>query len=222
LLERETNDRYKHNLVHVDELPSFTNEETGERRYQAPSGLWYPSVTTILKPLSEPFLVAWRKRVGEDVAEQIGHQARVRGTAIHNVLERYLMNENDVLNSFDNMMLKALKPLLAPIDNIRCIEGSLYSDYMRCAGRTDCIADYDGKVSIIDFKTSKRIKDEGMIGAYFMQTAAYAVMFEERTGIPVNQTVIIMYVDGEYPLIFKSTRDKYIKQFIAHRNSLSI
>jgi genome maintenance exonuclease 1 len=86
------------------------------------------------------------------------------------------------------------------------------------AGTVDCIAKYDGKVSVIDFKTSKRKKSRDDVHDYFMQCSAYAVAFEERTGIPVSRLVILMAVDDEDPIIFNEKRDDWINSFIQLRD----
>jgi hypothetical protein len=111
----------------------------------------------------------------------------------------------------------SLKPYLNRINNIHCLETQLYSDYLQVAGTVDCIAEYDGRLSVIDFKTSKRMKSRDDIHGYFMQTAAYAVMFEERTKIPVDTLVILMSVDDEPAQIFVEKRDEWIKPFMELR-----
>ena len=114
-------------------------------------------------------------------------------------------------------MWNSILPELRKIDNVHCLESPLYSDHLQVAGTVDCIAEYEGKLSVIDFKTSKRIKSREDIYNYFMQCAAYAVAFEERTGISVPRIVIIMGVDDENTLIFKEKRDDWIGNFIELR-----
>ena len=118
-------------------------------------------------------------------------------------------------------IIDSIKPLLNRINNIHCLETQLYSDYLQVAGTVDCIAEFDGKVSVIDFKTSKRVKSRDDIHSYFMQTSAYAVMFEELTKIPVSRLVIIMSVDDDSPLLFEEKRDDWISQFIDLRKDYS-
>jgi genome maintenance exonuclease 1 len=122
---------------------------------------------------------------------------------------------------FDLDTFNSLRPLLDKIDNVYCLETQLYSDHLQVAGTVDCIAEYEGRLSIIDFKTSKRVKTRDDIHSYFMQTAAYAVMFEERTGIPVDTLVILMSVDDEQPIVFKEKRDDWIGTFVELREDYS-
>lgn len=184
------------------------------RVYQTPTGKAYPSVTSVTGLLGKDAILAWRKRVGEAEANKISARASSRGTKIHSYCENYLLNEHFVVDPFDHYMFNSLKPHLDKIDNIHALESKLYSDYLEVAGTVDCIAEYEGKLSVIDFKTSGRIKYKEDIPGYFIQCSAYAVAFEERTGIPVSRIVIIMGVDNENPLIFKEKRDNWVEQFM--------
>jgi genome maintenance exonuclease 1 len=209
-----------HHIHHeIDKLTRI--DSPGGRLYQTPTGRSYPSVTSVLGILGKAEILEWRKRVGEDEANRISSRAARRGTAIHTLCEHYLLNENVNPGPFDLDTFKSLKPYLDNINNIHCLETQLYSDFLQVAGTVDCIAEYEGKLSIIDFKTSKRVKSRDDIHGYFMQTAAYAVMFEERTGIPVGKLVIIMSVDDDKPLIFKEKRDDWINRFIELREDYS-
>jgi genome maintenance exonuclease 1 len=185
--------------------------ETG-RVYTAPDGSNYPSVTTVLSILSEDSIRAWRARVGEDVANQIGHRASNRGSAVHSIIESYLKNEDttDYLPHVRQSLQNLRSILDKSIGKIFGLETALFSRHLGLAGRCDCIAEFDGVPSIIDFKTSKRIKKKENISSYFAQMSAYAIMFEERTGIPITNTVIVMDVDNEHPLLFKEHRDNYV------------
>lgn len=189
----------------------------GSRVYSTPSGRAYPSVTTVTGLLGKAAILAWRKRVGEAEANRISTQAANRGTRIHTLCESYLKNESVVPDMFDHHTWNSIVPELSKIDNVHALETPLYSDHLEVAGTVDCIAEYEGKLSVIDFKTSKRVKSRDDIQNYFMQCAAYAVAFEERTGIPVGHLVIIMAVDDHDPLIFKEKRDTWIGKFIELR-----
>lgn len=191
------------------------------RRYQTPSGRAYPSVTSVLGILGKTEILAWRARVGEAEANKISSRAARRGTAIHSLCEDYLLNKEVNPGLFDLETFASIKPHLDKINNIHCLETQLYSDYLQVAGTVDCVAEYEGKLSIIDFKTSNRIKTRDDIRGYFMQTAAYAVMFEERTKIPVGRLVILMSVDDENSLVFKEKRDDWINNFIELRGDYS-
>lgn len=192
--------------------------ETG-RTYQTPAGKKYPSITSVLGVLSADSIRAWRARVGEEEANKISSRAANRGEAVHTLVERCLKNE--VISPAGIMphilagFLSIRSHLEEHVDNIALQEKPLYSDHLGVAGRVDLIAEYDGKLSIIDIKTSKRQKTRDDIHSYFMQEAGYAIMFEERTGIPVTRLVTIMTVDNvPEPLIFKEHRDNWAKPLI--------
>jgi genome maintenance exonuclease 1 len=187
--------------------------DNGSRVYETPSGKAYPSVTTVVGLVKKDIINEWRKRVGEAEANRISSTAANRGTRMHTYCEKYLLNENVSPTLFDQEMFVKLKPHLNDIDYIHALEQPLFSDHLQVAGTVDCIAKYKGKMSVIDFKTSKRIKSRDNIHDYFMQCSAYAVAFEEMTGIPVPQLVIIMGVDNEETLIFVEKRNSWIGQF---------
>lgn len=187
--------------------------DNGSRVYETPSGKAYPSVTTVTGLLKKQAIMEWRKRVGEEEANKISSKAASRGTRIHELCEQYLLNKEVVPNMFDNDMWKNMKPHLHNINNIYALEQPLYSDHLEVAGTVDCIAEYNGKMSVIDFKTSKRLKHRDDIHDYFMQCSAYAVAFEEMTKIPVPQLVILIAVDDEQPLVFVEKRNEWISGF---------
>jgi len=203
-------------ISHTIEKLVRVDSPTG-RRYETPSGKKYPSVTSVLGMLGKADIMAWRKRVGEEEANRVASRAARRGTAIHSLCENYLLNKEVNPTPFDLETFSSIKPYLNKIDNVHCLETQLYSDYLQVAGTVDCVAEYNGRLSVIDFKTSKRVKTRDDIHSYFMQTAAYAVMFEERTGIPIDQLVIIMSVDDSEPLIFIEKRDTWIDSFLSLR-----
>jgi genome maintenance exonuclease 1 len=200
-----------------------TETVNGKRFYRTPEGLLYPSVTTITSQHGKDKILEWRKRVGEEEANRISTKASSRGTRVHKICENYLNNEEDYARKTmpDSVaMFKSIQPLLDEhVNNIHALEIPLYSHHLRVAGRVDCIAEYDGKLSIIDFKTSSKLKEESWIKGYFMQCSAYAVMYEERTGIPVSQLVIMIAVDSEHPQVFIKKRNDYIKDFISYREA---
>jgi CRISPR/Cas system-associated exonuclease Cas4 (RecB family) len=190
-----------------------TTSSDGTRVYETPSGRAYPSVTTVTGLHSAKGIMEWRKRVGEAEANRISGRASARGTRIHNYCESYLLGESTEPDMFDAEMFNSIKPLLDQVDNIHALEDPLYSDHLQVAGTVDCIAEFQGKLSVIDFKTSSKPKDRDDIHNYFMQTAAYAVAFEERTGIPIGRLVIIMAVDNDDPRWFIEKRDNWIGGF---------
>ena len=211
---------YKHNFVDVGDIRQVNLPEG--RRYVTPEGKKYPSVTTILGHKTPPWILAWRKRIGEEEADKIARRAAVRGTKFHTLTENVLLNNEgdhkEVLGLLDQKMYEAYRPLLNDVDNIQALEAKLYSDHLRLAGQVDCIAEYKGKLSVIDFKTSKKKKTLSGCGNYFVQTAAYAIMWEERTGIPVDQTVIIMAVEEDEPIVHIQKRDDYVPRLLELRD----
>ena len=186
------------------------------RTYIDPDGNRYPSITTVLSILNEEELAAWRKRVGDAEANKIGNRAAARGTQVHNIIEKYLLNE-DISDFLPHVRqsLGNLRPILnRSIGRIFGLEAPLYSRYLGLAGRVDCVAEWEGVPSIIDFKTSRRPKKHEKIPNYFAQMAGYAVMWEERTGMPITNTVIVMDVDDHEPIIFREHRDNHIQLLI--------
>lgn len=200
------------------DIPALKRIDGGEARlYETPDGSQYPSVTSVLSLHSGNWLEQWKKEVGAEFAEATAARASKRGTAVHQLCEDYLTLGVAKPNLFDLELYKYLLPYLDKIDNIRALETPLYSEFLKVAGTVDCIAEYEGKLAIIDFKTSSRVKTRDEIHSYFMQTAAYAVAFEELTGIPVGHLVIIMAVDHHGVIIFKEKRDDWIHEFIKLR-----
>ena len=197
------------------------NSDTG-RTYKTPSGVIYPSITTVIGDESKVSIAAWRKRVGDEEVNRISKKATSRGTRIHEMCEHYVDNIPLIKKDYvyqDLEMFNQIKRVLDEhVDNIHMQEERLYSDYLELAGTVDLIAEYDGKLSVIDFKTSTKLKEVDYIKGYLMQASAYAIMYEERTGIPVNQTVIIIGVDDEpVPQVFIQKRDAYVPQLLETR-----
>ena len=183
------------------------------RKYITPKGKKYPSVTTVLGYRDRWRWAEWRKSIGEDEANRITRHALTRGTAIHNISERYINNEKDFIRTENDKMphiqfgWKTLKNVIdTRINKIYMQECKLYSDDLKIAGRVDCIAEFDNKPAIIDFKTSNRVKDASEISSYFMQECAYALMFKEHTGIEIDDLITIMVVDNDpTPIIFRES-----------------
>lgn len=185
----------------------------GGRTYQTETGAEYPSVTSVVGLHKAQFIQEWRDRVGHDVANKISAKASKRGTAIHSLCEDYLLGKDPTPHFADAEMFASIRPYLDRIDNIHCLETRLYSHHLQVAGTVDCIAEFDGRLTVIDFKSSGRVKQRDDIHDYFMQTSAYAVMFEELTGIPVGRLLIIMGVDDHEALIFHEKRNDWIFEF---------
>ena len=195
--------------------------ENGTRVYATPDGSRYPSVTTILSEHGREALDRWRDRIGPAEAAKIGARAAARGTKLHMFTEHYLQNDLTVFNGVDLIgqhFFDEFKPILSAIDNIHCLETKLYSHHLRLAGTVDCIAEYDGVLSVIDFKTASKPKRHEWIHNYFMQTSAYAIMYEELTGIPVPQLVILVAVEDSHPQVFVERRNRWTQGLIDLRN----
>jgi genome maintenance exonuclease 1 len=191
-------------------LPEIHTETIkGKRFYVTPEGKKYPSITTVLSGRSKEGINRWRKSVGNDVANNIMRSAAKRGTAVHQLVEDYL-NNND-LSKQDVLPLALftlLKPELDDINNIVIQEGGLYSNKWGVAGRVDCIAEYQGKLSVIDFKTSTKEKKEEWVENYFIQGSAYCEMYEERFNQEINQVVILIVTEcGAVQSFIKDKKD---------------
>ena len=211
---------------HVDvELPTHTLKrvtENGKRFYETPDGNKYPSITTVLSHFSAKGIAEWRRRVGAEVANKITTQAARSGTSVHQMAEDHLNNlewKTEKTMPFDIETFLKIKPVLDNrVDNIYAQEKPMYSDHLGLAGTVDCVADFDGKLSVIDFKTSMQpmVGDKyGKLEKYFRQAAGYAVMFEERYKMPINSLVIIAAIaDKDEPEVFISKRDAHIGDLI--------
>lgn len=201
--------------VKLDSLKFDLESKTTEsgRVYVTPDGRKYPSVTTVLGSMGKQAIMEWRKRVGFEEANRISRLASSRGTKLHSVCEKYLLNEMTQmkLNSMmpdTKALFRTLKPVLDEnVGKIYSLEQALYSHVLMVAGRVDCIAEWNGELSVIDFKTSTKLKEENYIQNYFMQCTIYSQMFEEITNIPINQIVVaIATEESDTPQIF--VRDK--------------
>jgi hypothetical protein len=201
---------FKHKDIQFDEVETVTLN--GKRHYKTPKGN-FPSITTVLSILSRDGIKAWRERVGEKEANRISNQASRRGTNVHLMCEQYVNNELDASEFMphEKAMFNSIKPILKErIDNVYAQEMPLWSSYLGVAGRVDCIAEYDGRLSVIDYKTSSKPKKKEWIGSYFQQASAYCVMFEERTGIPIDKIVIVIAVENADAQVFVEKRDNHI------------
>jgi len=207
-----------HELVELTPLSTTTID--GKRHYQTPDGNVYPSVTTITSLHDKEGILEWRKRVGEEEANKISNKAATRGTRVHKLCEDYLNNELSFEGAMPNSiaLFKQMQPFLDKyIGKVYGIECPLYSHHLRVAGKSDCIAQFDGKNAVVDFKTANKPKQEHWIQNYFMQCAAYAVAFEERTKISIPRIAIVVAVEGDSPQLFVKKRDDYIDMFISYR-----
>ena len=201
-----------------DELYYFPILETKtvdkKRFYVKPEGKEYPSITTVLSPRNKEGLMKWRKKVGNDVATHIANKAAVRGSKVHKMCEDYLNGldmEKHKKDFLPYCLFNELKN--QTFDNINGVIGQelvLYSDKYKVAGRTDLIANYKGELSIVDFKTSTNERKDSYNQNYYIQTSAYAEMFEELTGQPINQIVILVVTENGSVQEFIKDKQEYI------------
>ena len=203
---------------HVElSLPNLEREMiVGVRYYKVPSKeelQKFVSITSVISHYSKEKFAAWRKKVGDEEADKITRKATSRGTDAHTLIEHHLNNlDLPKVQPISEHLFKIAKPALNRINNIYTLEGSLYSEYFGIAGTVDCIAEFDGELSIIDFKTSKQPKPREWIDGYFVQCCAYACMLHELTGLSVKKFVIIMTCEnGEVEVYEEYDKAKYIK-----------
>ena len=193
-------------------------EIDGKRYYITPSGDKYRSVTTILSQLSIDGIKAWREKVGEEEANKISGKASRRGTKLHTMMEDYVANVEDF--ALDKMptttsLFLDIQPYVdLNVEEVYGIEYPLYSDRLRAAGTSDLICKYNGKYTILDYKTSGKRKKEQWIENYFIQSTAYALMCKERYDLDIEQIVILIAVDGDLPQVFVKDPNDYVKRTI--------
>ena len=199
---------------HVEVEPVTKN---GTRFYPIPGvDKYYPSVTSVTSFKSAAFFKKWRNKIGENEANRITARATQRGTAFHAITEDYIKGQLDLDRYLENnplsvRMFQSAKSELNRINNIHCLETFLYSHYLGLAGRVDCIAEFDGELAVIDFKTSTKEKKEEYIENYFVQETAYAAMFLERSGIEVKKIVtLIATEEGTVQVFQKYNLDDYL------------
>lgn len=206
------------NVPPFEELKSAIKR--GERWYTTPLGVAYPSVTTILGAEDKPGLAAWKTALGPAKAKKETDRCSERGTAVHLMVEHFLNNVDldDVTRNqtYSNIKIfNQMKTRLKRIDNIRAQEIPLYSNTMKIAGRVDCVAEYDGVLSIIDFKTSNNTKDVKMVHDYFLQCTAYAIMYSELFNEAIEDIVVIIGVEkGAMPMVYRKKIDDYVKPLL--------
>lgn len=198
------------------------NTDSG-RFYRTPEGNLYPSVTTILSTIPNEHLEAWKKAVGEQEANKVAKIAADKGTRVHECCENYILgitNKFSIFELDEKEMFNALIPHLNKFQEIHGMETRLYSDKLKVAGTVDMIAKIDGKMYIVDYKTSSRLKTREEISSYFMQCSVYALAFYELTGVVVPNIRILMTVKHESVLVFDEKVSKWAPKFIEIRNSV--
>jgi genome maintenance exonuclease 1 len=200
--------KFIHNRLDINGSLQEETTRTG-RSYSTPEGV-FPSVTTVVGFEKQKFFAKWR---ANNATESV--RVTTRGTDFHGIIEDY-MNNKEI--DFDKMMPNMvdifikIQPLLHRIDNIRLLEAPLWSSLLGLAGRTDCIADFDGELSIIDFKASTKTKRSQDIENYFLQATAYAMMLQERTSIKVNKFSILIACENGSSQVFEGKPITYVKK----------
>jgi len=203
--------------VSLPQLQFDLNAETTDkgRLYTTPEGNRYKSITTVLSHHNKEGILEWRKAVGEERANEVSRKAASRGTKVHKICEDYLKNE---ISDFKMQLLMPdlkelvfkIKPIIDEnVGKVYAQEQALYSDKLKIAGRVDLIAEWNGKLSVVDYKTSTRQKDEENIQNYFMQCTAYALMFAERTGIWIDDIVVLIATEEGPAQVFERQIDDY-------------
>jgi len=210
--------------VKLPQLQFDLNAETTDsgRLYTTPEGNKYKSITTVLSNYNKKAIYEWRQAVGEEQANKVSRKASNRGTKVHKICEDYINNEISEMKM--QMLMPDMKELFFKIkpDIDECVgkvyaqEQALYSDKYRIAGRVDLIAEWDGKLSVIDFKTSTKQKDEEDIQNYFMQCTAYALMFAERTGIWIDDIVVVIATEEGPAQIFEKQIHDYRQPLLVY------
>lgn len=208
-------------FTHVDlNLPTLSRSVIdGVRYYDLPSGnKKLVSITSVISHYKKDFFAQWRKRVGEEQANQITKRATSRGTDTHTLIENYLLNQElPSVQPISEHLFSIAKPTLSRINNIHVLEGSLYSEVLGIAGTCDTIAEFDGELAIIDYKTSKEPKKLEWIEGYFVQCAAYSAMLYEMTGLIAKKFVIIMACEnGECVVYEERDKKKYLKLLLKY------
>ena len=200
---------FKFKDLDTSKLPKTVGKKVDGFRFYDIDGKAYPSVTTVLGIRSKEGLQKWRDSIGEKVANWEMNRAARRGKATHLLVEQYLKNETPSIRDVLPLgLFKLLRPYIDQIDNIHCLETIMYSKKLTIAGQVDCIAEYNGKLSVIDFKTANKERQEDWIDNYFMQTTAYAHMYEETFDTPIEQVVVLLASeDGTSQCFIKEKKD---------------
>ena len=200
------------NFVDIDKtkLPKTKGKRIDGMRFYDVDGHNYPSVTTVLGYNTGDGIKKWRESIGEDVANYEMRRAAARGKATHNLIEQYIKGETASESAVLPIgLFRLIKPYVDQIDNVHLLEAIMYSKKLTLAGQVDCVAEYNGKLSVIDFKTSNKFKQEEWVQSYFMQCTAYAIMYEEIFKKPIEQIVILLAGEDGSVACYKKDRKDY-------------
>lgn len=207
----------KFNFVDIDKtkLPKPKRRNVGGIRFYEIDGQQYPSVTTILSLKKTEELKKWRESIGEDVANYEMRRAAKRGNALHSLVENYMKGETpNVRDVLPLGMFRLLKPYVDQIDNVHLLEGIMYSQKLTIAGQVDCVAEFDGKLSVIDFKSANKERQESWVQNYFLQTTAYSIMYEELFGKKIEQIVVLLVAEDGAVQVWKKDPKDYLPKLL--------
>ena len=202
--------KFIHTDIDKTVLPQTKGKKVGNHRFYDIDGTNYPSVTSVLSMRKSEGLQKWRKSIGENVANWEMRRCANRGKSLHTLVEQYMKNETPSIRDVLPLgLFKLMKPYLDQINNIRLVEEIMYSKNLTLAGQVDCVAEYNGKLSVIDFKTANKERQESWIDNYFLQCTAYAIMYEEIFGKPIEQIVILLAGEDGSVACYKKNRKDY-------------
>jgi len=202
--------KFKFIQLNEDLLPKVKGKRVDGFRFYDIQGKNYPSITSVLSIRKKDELQKWRDNIGENVANwEMGRAAR-RGKATHTLIEQYLKGETPSIRDVLPLgLFKLMKPYLDQIDNVHCLETVMFSHKLTVAGQVDCIAEYNGKLSVIDFKTANKERQEDWVENYFLQTTGYSMMYEEIFGKKIEQLVILIAAEDGTMVPFIKDRKEY-------------
>jgi ATP-dependent exoDNAse (exonuclease V) beta subunit len=212
------------NHIKLPSLDFDIEAETTEsgRLYPTPTGEKYKSITTVLSNHNKEGINEWRKNVGEERADQISKKAALRGTRVHKICEDYIKNETTdfklkmLMPDLQELFFK-IRPIIDEnLGDVYAQEQALYSHKLRVAGRVDLIGMWNGKLSVIDYKTSTKQKQEENIQNYFMQCTAYALMFSELTGMWIDDIVVLVATEEGPAQVFERQIHDYQKPLMQY------
>lgn len=199
---------------HQYDFPKLVQKNTdGSRVYLTPTGEKYPSVTSVSGFGNSKHIMEWRDRVGHEEANKISRRAADRGTRIHKLCENYLLGKEIEVDMFDKEVFNSMLPHIDKVGDIHCIEKRIYSHILKVGGTVDLIADFEGEISVLDWKTSRRVKDFDEFDGYFMQAAAYSQCFLELTGINIDKLVVVIGIDDNPSKVYIEDKAIWLKKF---------
>ena len=203
--------KFIHTDIDKKILPQTKGKKINGHRFYEIDGTHYPSVTSVLSMRKSEGLTKWRESIGENVANWEMRRCANRGKSLHTLVEQYMNNETPSIRDVLPLgLFKLIKPYVDQIDNIHALEKIMYSKKLTIAGQVDCIAEYNGKLSVIDFKTANKERQESWVENYFIQTSAYCEMYEELYGKAIDQIVILIVTEEGATQTFVKNKKDYL------------